>query len=55
MQRRDFLKQSAALMAASGIPSYLEQLAEMKKRVGLIGTGWYGKSDLLGEHCCRKY
>jgi predicted dehydrogenase len=47
MQRRDFLKQSAALMAASGIPSYLEQLAEMKKRVGLIGTGWYGKSDLL--------
>jgi predicted dehydrogenase len=47
MQRRDFLKQSAALMAVSGMPSYLEQLAEMKKRVGLIGTGWYGKSDLL--------
>ncbi len=47
MHRRDFLKQSAALMAVSGMPSYLEQLAEMKKRVGLIGTGWYGKSDLL--------
>jgi predicted dehydrogenase len=47
MHRRDFLKQSAALMAVSGMPSYIEQLAEMKKRVGLIGTGWYGKSDLL--------
>ncbi len=47
MHRRDFLKHSAALMAVSGMPSYLEQLAEMKKRVGLIGTGWYGKSDLL--------
>jgi predicted dehydrogenase len=47
MHRRDFLKQSAALMAVSGMPSYLEQLADMKKRVGLIGTGWYGKSDLL--------
>jgi predicted dehydrogenase len=47
MYRRDFIKQSAALLAVSGLPSYIGQLADMKKRVGLIGTGWYGKSDLL--------
>jgi predicted dehydrogenase len=47
MHRRDFLKNSAAFLAVSGLPSYLEQLADMKKRVGLIGTGWYGKTDLL--------
>jgi predicted dehydrogenase len=47
MYRRDFLKQSAALLAVSGLPSYAGQLADMKKRVGLIGSGWYGKSDLL--------
>ena len=47
MYRRDFLKQSAALLAVSGLPSYAGQLGDMKKRVGLIGSGWYGKSDLL--------
>jgi predicted dehydrogenase len=47
MYRRDFLKQSAAMWAVSGLPSYLGQLGDMKKRVGLIGTGWYGKADLL--------
>ncbi len=47
MHRRDFIKQSAALLAVSGLPSYVGQLGDMKKRVGLIGTGWYGKSDLL--------
>jgi predicted dehydrogenase len=47
MYRRDFLKQSAALLAVSGLPSYAGQLGDMKKRVGLIGTGWYGKCDLL--------
>jgi predicted dehydrogenase len=47
MFRRDFIKQSAALLAVSGLPSYLGQLGDMKKRVGLIGSGWYGKSDLL--------
>ena len=41
MYRRDFLKQSAALLAVSGLPSYAGQLADMKKRVGLIGSGWY--------------
>ncbi len=47
MHRRDFIKQSAALLAVSGLPTYVGQLGDMKKRVGLIGTGWYGKSDLL--------
>jgi predicted dehydrogenase len=47
MHRRDFIKTTAAALAASGIPAYAEQLAETRKRVGLIGTGWYGKIDLL--------
>ena len=47
MHRRDFIKTTAAAIAASGIPSYAEQLADTRKRVGLIGTGWYGKVDLL--------
>jgi predicted dehydrogenase len=47
MHRRDFLKKSAAAFAVSGFPRYAEQLAGAKKRVGLIGTGWYGKTDLL--------
>jgi predicted dehydrogenase len=48
MYRRDFLKKSAAAFAVSGFPRYAEQLASGKpKRVGMIGTGWYGKSDLL--------
>jgi predicted dehydrogenase len=47
MYRRDFIKKSAAALAVSGFPRYAEQLAGAKKRVGLIGTGWYGKTDLL--------
>jgi predicted dehydrogenase len=47
MHRRDFMKKSAAAFALAGFPPSLQQLAEMRKRVGLIGTGWYGKSDLL--------
>ena len=39
MHRRDFIKQSAALLAVSGLPSYVGQLGDMKKRVGLIGIG----------------
>ena len=47
MLRREFLQKTAAAVAASGIPIHADQLAGMRKRVGLIGTGWYGKSDLL--------
>ena len=46
MHRRDFLKNSAAAFAFSRIP-YAEQLAQTRKRVGLIGCGWYGKTDLF--------
>ena len=46
MNRRQFIQTSAGLsMAAS---AYTQQAADAKpKRVGLIGTGWYGKADLL--------
>jgi len=47
MHRRDFLKQTAAAAIVSGTPAYAGQLADTRKRVGLIGCGWYGKSDLL--------
>src|SRR4051812_30509314 len=49
MNRRDFITRSAAIIAASRLSRY-ETLASQiaaNKRVGLIGTGWYGKSDLL--------
>src|SRR6266702_3980530 len=48
MNRRQFLKKSStallALSAASYVPTTLA--AEKARRVGLIGAGWYGKSDL---------
>src|SRR3954454_1838003 len=47
MNRREFLKSGAATVALSGLPRYAQQLADTRKRVGLIGTGWYGKTDLL--------
>jgi predicted dehydrogenase len=47
MQRREFIKKGAAAFAVSGFPRYAEQLAGARKRVGLIGSGWYGKTDLL--------
>src|SRR6476659_5284820 len=47
MLRREFLKKSAAAVALSGVPTYAQQIAGAQKRVGLIGCGWYGKSDLL--------
>jgi predicted dehydrogenase len=48
MHRRDFIKNTAAAFAVTGFPRYAEQLIGGKpKRVGLIGSGWYGKSDLL--------
>ena len=47
MLRREFLKKSAAAVALSGVPVYAQQIAGAQKRVGLIGCGWYGKSDLF--------
>jgi predicted dehydrogenase len=48
MDRRQFLRAgSAALVGLSGLPAYAEQAVVGRKRVGLIGTGWYGKCDLF--------
>ena len=47
MFRRDFLKTTGAALAFSAMPAYAQQFADVKKRVALIGTGWYGKSDLF--------
>src|SRR6266545_6825710 len=47
MNRRDFIRGSAAAIALSRVPKYAGQLADTRKRVGLIGAGWYGKTDLL--------
>jgi predicted dehydrogenase len=47
MNRREFLKAGAASLAASAFGPYVAYAADRKPyRVGLIGCGWYGKSDL---------
>jgi len=47
MNRREFMKTSAAGLATSMLGGYVAYGAEQKTyRVGLIGCGWYGKSDL---------
>ncbi len=46
MDRRDFLTTTAAALAYSAFP-FAEQFTDMRKRVGIIGPGWYGKIDLL--------
>ncbi len=52
MKRREFLQASAAGVAFAPAVLrrnyvYAEEFAQKKLRVGLIGTGWYGKSDLF--------
>ena len=47
MDRRAFLKTGGALAAWSGLARYAEPFADANLRVGLIGTGWYGKADLF--------
>ncbi len=48
MNRRAFIKTSAAAgFAIAAAPSLADEFSDVKKRVGLIGTGWYGKVDLL--------
>ena len=47
MNRREFLKAGAVGTVATAFGGYFAQAAETKPlRVGLIGCGWYGKSDL---------
>ena len=47
MNRRQFLKTAAAGAALASLSTYAVDFADQKKRVGLIGCGWYGKTDLL--------
>ncbi len=48
MDRRQFFTTATAAMAFARPRSYAAPFADQKpRRVGLIGTGWYGKSDLL--------
>ena len=49
INRRHFLKGSTALLALTSIGAYGFEPLRMDKtyRVGLIGAGWYGKSDLF--------
>src|SRR5207249_12117426 len=48
MNRRKFLQTGAtAALALSALPNYAAEFGDMKKRVGLIGCGWYGKCDLF--------
>src|SRR5258705_5317157 len=47
MNRRKFLQVSAAGLALSTLGTYAADVVDPKKRVGLIGTGWYGKCDLF--------
>ena len=48
MDRRQFLKTGAAGLAASAAGGYAEAFADRPPlRVGLIGCGWYGKSDIF--------
>jgi predicted dehydrogenase len=47
MNRRKFLQLGAAGLVSSTLGIHAAELADQKKRVGLIGTGWYGKADLL--------
>jgi predicted dehydrogenase len=51
MNRRQFIQSTtatAATLALSTIPAYVTHAQDQKSyRVGLIGSGWYGKSDLF--------
>ncbi len=46
MNRRSFLQTSAAGLAIAAANDYVAA-DDKPKRVGLIGTGWYGKADLF--------
>jgi len=47
INRRQFLQGASAALAFSSLGAYgLELVNQKPRRVGLIGTGWYGKSDL---------
>ena len=47
LTRRSFLKLGGTALALSTVPGFPAELSDTKKRVGLIGCGWYGKCDLF--------
>ncbi|MHB0960208.1 MAG: Gfo/Idh/MocA family protein [Pirellulaceae bacterium] len=47
INRRRFLQTSSASLALSTLGAHALDITEKPRRVGLIGTGWYGKSDLF--------
>jgi len=47
INRRTFLKTTAATLAAAAFAPHVRGEDARPLRVGLIGTGWYGKVDLL--------
>ena len=48
INRRRFLQAASASLALSALGADgLDVINQKPKRVGLIGTGWYGKSDLF--------
>jgi predicted dehydrogenase len=48
MNRRQFLQTTAAAVAATALNALVAFAADQKPlRVGLIGSGWYGKCDIL--------
>src|SRR5256885_10116320 len=48
MNRREFLQAGAAGLALTTMGGYAAEFADQTpKRVGLIGSGWYGKADLF--------
>src|SRR5580704_8223098 len=47
MKRREFLQASVAGVALSALRYRAEAMDLPPTRVGLIGCGWYGKSDIF--------
>ena len=49
INRRRFLKAGTAAVALSTLRGYPAELSDTKKRVGLIGCGWYGTTDMFSS------
>ena len=47
MNRRQFIQAGAGGVFLASNRSYAEEFAQKTRRVGLIGSGWYGKCDLF--------
>jgi hypothetical protein len=47
MDRRQFVQAAGMAVTASAISSRAYAAENKKRRVGLIGCGWYGKCDLM--------